>query len=55
MRRMLRLTEEEEKNVWEFQEMYSEAKERGFGRMFRSPTLFEDMVKCMLLCNCQYV
>ncbi|KAJ1420955.1 DNA glycosylase [Sesbania bispinosa] len=24
------------------------------GRVFRSPTLFEDMVKCILLCNCQW-
>lgn len=23
-------------------------------RVFRSPSLFEDMVKCILLCNCQY-
>lgn len=41
-------------NVKEFQKMHKGAKERGFGRMFRSPTLFEDMVKCMLLCNCQW-
>ncbi|MCL7043362.1 hypothetical protein MKW94_013453 [Papaver nudicaule] len=27
---------------------------RGFGRVFRSPCLFEDMVKCILLCNCQW-
>ncbi|KAI3987382.1 hypothetical protein MKX01_016791 [Papaver californicum] len=27
---------------------------RGFGRVFRSPSLFEDMVKCILLCNCQW-
>lgn len=24
------------------------------GRVFRSPSLFEDMVKCILLCNCQW-
>nr|GMD43895.1 uncharacterized protein LOC109185598 [Ipomoea batatas] len=54
VRRMLRLSEEEEKMVREFQEMYGEAKERGFGRVFRSPILFEDMVKCILLCNCQW-
>ncbi|XP_074365085.1 uncharacterized protein LOC141706169 isoform X2 [Apium graveolens] len=51
---MLRLSQEEEHNVREFQEMYSEAKKKGFGRLFRSPTLFEDMVKCILLCNCQW-
>ncbi|WOH14414.1 hypothetical protein DCAR_0933933 [Daucus carota subsp. sativus] len=54
VRRMLRLSKEEEQNVREFQEMYIEAKKKGFGRLFRSPTLFEDMVKCILLCNCQW-
>ncbi|XP_024959850.1 uncharacterized protein LOC112500576 isoform X2 [Cynara cardunculus var. scolymus] len=54
VRRMLRLSEEEEKTVREFQEIYGEAKESGFGRIFRSPTLFEDMVKCILVCNCQW-
>ncbi|KAI8555739.1 hypothetical protein RHMOL_Rhmol05G0198300 [Rhododendron molle] len=48
VRRMLRLSEVEEASVKEFQKMHGEAKERGFGRMFRSPTLFEDMVKCIL-------
>ncbi|KAH7867195.1 hypothetical protein Vadar_030301 [Vaccinium darrowii] len=54
VRRMLRLSETEEACVKEFQKMHREAKERGFGRVFRSPTLFEDMVKCILLCNCQW-
>ncbi|KAK2993635.1 hypothetical protein RJ640_019275 [Escallonia rubra] len=54
VRRMLRLSEAEERSVRGFQDMYDGAKERGFGRVFRSPTLFEDMVKCMLLCNCQW-
>lgn len=54
VRRMLRLSEGEERRVKEFQKMHGEAKERGFGRVFRSPTLFEDMVKCVLLCNCQW-
>lgn len=52
--RMLRLSEEEGRRVREFQEAHGEAKERNFGRVFRSPTLFEDMVKCILLCNCQW-
>jgi hypothetical protein len=51
---MLRLSDTEERNLRDFQQVYGEAKERGFGRMFRSPTLFEDMVKCILLCNCQW-
>ncbi|XP_058215364.1 uncharacterized protein LOC131326559 isoform X2 [Rhododendron vialii] len=54
VRRMLRLSAAEEASVKEFQKMHGEAKERGFGRVFRSPTLFEDMVKCILLCNCQW-
>ena len=33
--------------------MHPASREAGFGRVFRSPTLFEDMVKCILLCNCQ--
>ncbi|XP_070035535.1 uncharacterized protein [Nicotiana tomentosiformis] len=54
VRRMLRLSVEENERVRKFQEICEEAKERGFGRVFRSPTLFEDMVKCILLCNCQW-
>ncbi|KAJ7967904.1 DNA glycosylase [Quillaja saponaria] len=59
--RMLRLSETEERAVKEFQKMsnmfnYGDNEdERNFsGRVFRSPTLFEDMVKCILLCNCQW-
>ncbi|XP_057783649.1 uncharacterized protein LOC131001308 [Salvia miltiorrhiza] len=54
VRRMLRLSEEENRRVIEFHNMHEQAKGRGFGRVFRSPTLFEDMVKCILLCNCQW-
>ncbi|TVU37437.1 hypothetical protein EJB05_10751, partial [Eragrostis curvula] len=54
VRRMLRLSEEDERAVGEFQAMHAAAREAGFGRIFRSPTLFEDMVKCILLCNCQW-
>jgi len=50
---MLRLSEEDGAAVAEFQAMHAAAREAGFGRIFRSPTLFEDMVKCILLCNCQ--
>ncbi|KAI9122588.1 hypothetical protein K1719_006428 [Acacia pycnantha] len=56
--RMLRLSETEEKVVREFTNMsiYGEDDQnKSFkGRVFRSPTLFEDMVKCILLCNCQW-
>ncbi|KAL3538425.1 hypothetical protein ACH5RR_001791 [Cinchona calisaya] len=54
VRRMLRLSEEDNRNVRDFQEIHREAKEKDFGRVFRSPTLFEDMIKCILLCNCQW-
>ncbi|XVE52225.1 hypothetical protein DITRI_Ditri02bG0106000 [Diplodiscus trichospermus] len=64
--RMLRLSKTEINKVREFRsivealhgkEEEKEATEclRSFsGRVFRSPTLFEDMVKCILLCNCQF-
>ncbi|KAK4803806.1 hypothetical protein SAY86_003623 [Trapa natans] len=59
VRRMLRLMENDEKDVRGFQEMCknmeaSAAVKNFGGRVFRSPTLFEDMVKCILLCNCQW-
>ncbi|KAK7331218.1 hypothetical protein VNO77_25436 [Canavalia gladiata] len=53
--RMLRFSEAEEKAVREFRSMPIDHQNRSFaGRLFRSPTLFEDMVKCILLCNCQW-
>ncbi|KAJ0009810.1 hypothetical protein Pint_32835 [Pistacia integerrima] len=57
--RMLRLLQSDERNVKEFKRVASGVGEgcdfvKDFsGRVFRSPTLFEDMVKCMLLCNCR--
>ncbi|KAL9141064.1 hypothetical protein ABFS82_14G078400 [Erythranthe guttata] len=54
VRRMLRLSDQENRKVVDFQKVDEKAKETGFGRVFRSPTLFEDMIKCMLLCNCQW-
>jgi hypothetical protein len=50
---MLRLSEEDGAAVAGFQAMHTAAREVGFRRIFHSPTLFEDMVKCILLCNCQ--
>ncbi|GAV77369.1 hypothetical protein CFOL_v3_20840 [Cephalotus follicularis] len=62
--RMLRLTDNDERNVREYRKIVASISEqeqirsdslRSFsGRVFRSPTLFEDMVKCILLCNCQW-
>ncbi|KAI6678930.1 hypothetical protein NL676_039726 [Syzygium grande] len=60
VRRMLRLSDEDERKAREFEKMCGAMGEapdcvREFGgRVFRSPTLFEDMVKCILLCNCQW-
>ncbi|CAA7388518.1 unnamed protein product [Spirodela intermedia] len=54
VRRMLRISEADDRAVREFHKVHRVAKERGFGRVFRSPSLFEDMVKCILLCNCQW-
>ncbi|KAI4367065.1 hypothetical protein MLD38_022846 [Melastoma candidum] len=59
VKRMLRLSETDERSVKDFclmcHKMDAPDCIRGFGgRMFRSPTLFEDMVKCILLCNCQF-
>lgn len=48
--RMLRLDQPAE-IVRRFQRMYPAAKKAGFGWMFRSPTLFEDIVKTMTGCN----
>ncbi|PPD92550.1 hypothetical protein GOBAR_DD10508 [Gossypium barbadense] len=62
--RMLRLSESEENKVREFRSIVEalhgeeEATEylRSFsGRVFRSPTLFEDMVKCIILCNYAFI
>lgn len=52
--RMLRISEDNDQKISAFHKIHDVAKKRGFGRIFRSPTLFEDMVKCILLCNCQW-
>ncbi|KAL5570626.1 hypothetical protein UlMin_027201 [Ulmus minor] len=54
VRRMLRITERDERDVREFHKVCPQAKEKGFGRVFRSPSLFEDAVKSILLCNCTW-
>ncbi|XP_008385650.2 uncharacterized protein [Malus domestica] len=51
VRRMLRISKKDERAIREYHEVHPEAKEKGCGRVFRSPTLFEDLVKCILLCN----
>ncbi|CAL1379585.1 unnamed protein product [Linum trigynum] len=54
VRRMLRLKPEDETAVRQFQNLCPDAGQTGFGRLFRSPSLFEDAVKCILLCNCRW-
>ncbi|KAJ1696801.1 hypothetical protein LUZ63_005313 [Rhynchospora breviuscula] len=54
VRRMLRISEGDDRVVLEFHKLHDMAKKKGFGRIFRSPSLFEDMVKCILLCNCTF-
>ncbi|KAG7595353.1 HhH-GPD domain [Arabidopsis thaliana x Arabidopsis arenosa] len=49
--RMLRISEKDERDMIEFHQVHEAAKKSGFGRIFRSPSLFEDMVKSILLCN----
>lgn len=49
---MLRLSEEDKAAVEGFQKLHKAAKKEGFGRLLRSPTVWEDLVKCILLCNC---
>lgn len=50
VRRMLRI----ELDLTPFWEKHPEAKRRGWGRTYRSPTLFEDMVKTITNCNMQW-
>ncbi|XP_038709604.1 uncharacterized protein LOC120004348 isoform X2 [Tripterygium wilfordii] len=59
--RMLRLSDVDETAAREFRSKVktvssteTDCLKRFGGRIFRSPTLFEDMVKCILLCNCQW-
>ncbi|CAK0787968.1 hypothetical protein CVIRNUC_011190 [Coccomyxa viridis] len=50
--RMLRLRPGDIEQVAAFQSMHEEARQENFGYMFRSPSLWEDMVKSITLCNC---
>ncbi|XVF87938.1 hypothetical protein PTKIN_Ptkin19aG0008700 [Pterospermum kingtungense] len=52
--RMLRISKKDERDVRDFQTLHCLAKDKGFGRIFRSPSFFEDAVKSILLCNCRW-
>ncbi|GKC44384.1 DNA glycosylase, partial [Tanacetum coccineum] len=54
VKRMLSLSTEGDEHVERFQRLHSDAAERGFGRLFRNATLFEDIVKSILLCACRF-
>ena len=49
---MLSLAPEDAAVVGAFRQLHPEAGEAGFGYMFRSPSLWEDVVKSITLCNC---
>lgn len=55
VKRMLRLSEKEDESIKVFHSLHDHAASKGFGRLFRNPTLFEDIVKTWLLCACGYV
>lgn len=50
--RMLRISTLDDMMVHQFHQIHPLAKESGFARIFCSPTLFEDIVKSILLCCC---
>ncbi|PIN01819.1 DNA-(apurinic or apyrimidinic site) lyase [Handroanthus impetiginosus] len=52
--RMLRISAKDDKMVEDFHKLVPEAKNAGFARIFRSPTLFEDIIKSLLLCSCPW-
>ncbi|KAK9851355.1 hypothetical protein WJX84_010076 [Apatococcus fuscideae] len=50
--RMLRLSAKDCEDIAGFQALSQTAAQQNFGRLFRSPDVWEDMVKSILLCNC---
>nr|XP_009804252.1 PREDICTED: uncharacterized protein LOC104249510 [Nicotiana sylvestris] len=54
VKRMLRLSDMDEQDVRDFHKLHPEAEAKGFGRLFRSPTLFEDVAKSLLLRFCPW-
>ena len=50
--RMLRLRPGDINQVAAFQSIHEDARQEKFGYMFRSPSLWEDMIKSITLCNC---
>ncbi|XP_055804610.1 uncharacterized protein LOC129873522 isoform X2 [Solanum dulcamara] len=54
VKRMLRLSDKDEQDVTCFHKLHPDAEAKGFGRLFRSPTLFEDVAKSLLLRFCPW-
>ncbi|XP_059294887.1 uncharacterized protein LOC132047936 [Lycium ferocissimum] len=54
VKRMLRLSDKDEQDVGCFHKIHPDAEAKGFGRLFRSPTLFEDVAKSLLLRFCPW-
>ncbi|PFH35723.1 hypothetical protein BESB_053740 [Besnoitia besnoiti] len=54
VRRMCRLSETDWRHAQAFWRLHPEAAERGFGLLFRSPTLWEDIVKTVTICNVRW-
>ena len=52
---MLRLSHQEQQHAQDFQQLHLDARREAFGRLFRSPTVWEDLLKSILLCNCGLV
>ena len=49
---MLRLSHQEQQHAQDFQQLHLDARREAFGTLFRSPTVWEDLLKSILLCNC---
>lgn len=49
---MLSLRAEDQEVAEQFHALHHEARAAKFGYMFRSPSLWEDLVKSITLCNC---
>ena len=49
---MLALEAADEATVTAFQGLHAKAAAEGFGYLLRSPSLWEDLVKSITLCNC---
>ena len=52
IQRMLSLRAQDRDLVERFHAVHNEAQTARFGYMFRSPSLWEDIVKSITLCNC---